>query len=180
MSANNLVTTSQCAPKPIYNDKTKHISALPPLKGRPWWVKLIVWIVALCGAAAILLVGIATLAVWILTPPRLTPLVEQTASSYLNADVHAKRVELTYWSTWPRLSLKVDSLTIVSKSLHGITAAERSRLPENADTLLTMEHFEGGIHMLNLLKINSRFMMCSSSGQTSISWLLILLASTTT
>ncbi len=132
--------------------KTKHISALPPLKGRPWWVKLIVWIVALCGAAAILLVGIATLAVWILTPPRLTPLVEQTASSYLNADVHAKRVELTYWSTWPRLSLKVDSLTIVSKSLHGITAAERSRLPENADTLLTMEHFEGGIHMLNLLK----------------------------
>lgn len=127
-------------------------SALPRLKARPWWVRLIIWIVALCGAAAVLLVGIATLAVWILTPPKLTPIVEQTASFYLNADVSVKRVELTYWSTLPRLSVKVDSLTIVSKSLKGISTAQRSLLPHNADTLLTMEHFEGGIHMLNLLK----------------------------
>lgn len=132
--------------------KNSHTSTLPPLKDRRWWVKLIVWIVALCGIAGVLFVGIATLAVWILTPPRLTPIVEKTASSYLNADVSVGRVELTYWSTWPRLSVKVDSLTIVSKSLQGISTAQRSLLPQNADTLLTMEHFEGGIHMLNLIK----------------------------
>lgn len=132
--------------------KTKQTSALPPLKGRPWWVKILAYTAGFFGMAAMLIVGIATLAVWILTPEKLTPIVEETASSYLNAEVKAKRVELTYWSSWPRLSLEVDSLTVVSHSLQGISMSERSLLPADADTLLTLEHFEGGIHMLNLMK----------------------------
>lgn len=133
-------------------ETTSHTSALPRLKGRPWWVKLILWIVGVAAAVAVILIGLTTLAVWILTPPRLTPLVEKTASSYLDADVTASRVELTYWSSWPKLTVEVDSLVVVSRSLGQLSPQERQSLPADADTLLAMDHFEGGIHILNLLK----------------------------
>jgi len=121
-------------------------------KKKPWWLRILLWIAGIGIGAAVLLVIAATLVVWILTPPRLTPLVEKIGSHYLNGRVEVSRVELTYWSTWPKLTVEVDSLALISHSLDSISPAERAVLPASADTLLSIAHFRGGIHMLYLLK----------------------------
>lgn len=86
----------------------------------------------------------------ILTPERLTPLAEKISSQYLLADVELKGVKLTFWETFPRLTLEVDSTTIVSHGLKEIDDETRRKLPSNADTLLTLGYFHGGINLSRL------------------------------
>ena len=74
-------------------------------------------------------------------------MVNRAASEYLLADVDAKRVELTFWHTFPRLEVTVDSLAIVSRSLREIPDSIRVTLPADADTLLTVNRFSGGINV---------------------------------
>lgn len=108
--------------------------------------------VGLSIAAVLLLVVVAfCVALWYLTPERLTPLVNRYGSEYLIADVDAARVELTFWSTFPRLNIRVDNLKIVSRSLDGLTPEQRRALPADADSLLNLERMSGGIHLLRLL-----------------------------
>lgn len=107
----------------------------------------VVWTVV---AVLLLTVGLVTTAVKLLTPERLTPLVGYCASTYLKADVRASRVELTFWSTFPRLTLEVDSLSVVSRSLSPLTDEERAALPVGADTLLTVDGFVGGVNLAQL------------------------------
>lgn len=97
-----------------------------------------------------LTVGLLTTVVKILTPDRLTPLVEHCASSYLLADVSASRVELTFWRTFPRLTVEVDSLSVVSRSLKPLSASEISSLPSGADTLLSVDGFSGCVNVAKL------------------------------
>ncbi|MDE7443818.1 MAG: hypothetical protein K2M65_06630, partial [Muribaculaceae bacterium] len=94
------------------------------------------------------------LVIWILTPAKLTPLVEKYANDYLNADLTVSRVELTLRPKFPILELSVDSLTIISRGLNGIDAAQRSELPVYADTLLNIPHLSGGINLATLLAGN--------------------------
>ena len=63
-----------------------------------------------------------------------------------------ERVELTFWSTFPRFNLDVRKLNVVSHSLRSLPAETRATLPADADSLLSLEKFSGGIHILNLLK----------------------------
>lgn len=101
-------------------------------------------------ALVLLTIGSATTAVKLLTPERLTPLVNYCASAYLRADVKATRVELTFWHTFPRLTLEVDSLSVVSRSLAPLTDTERASLPAGADTLMTVRGFAGGVNLAQL------------------------------
>jgi len=117
---------------------------------RPWWVRLLKGTAIALAVAVTLFVGVCSLAVWILTPPRLTPLVERTANKYLDADVTVGRVELTFWHTFPKLTLDVDSLTITSRALHELPDSIRQQLPANADSLLSVDKFHGGINLLPL------------------------------
>lgn len=122
-----------------------------PQPRRRWWVKALKitgWSVA--GIIALVVLTL-TLAVWILTPERLTPLVNKYASDYLNAEVRARRVELTYWSTFPRFRVDVDTLDIISHSLRDLDATHRAALPEWADSLLHVDHFDGTIDVPRLL-----------------------------
>lgn len=112
-----------------------------------WLALTITWMLV---AVVLLTVGLVTTAVKILTPDRLTPLVEYCASSYLLADVSASRVELTFWSTFPRLTVEVDSLSVVSRSLRPLSAAESSSLPPGADTLLSVGGFSGCVNLAQL------------------------------
>ncbi len=89
--------------------------------------------------------------VWILTPERLTPIVEQCANEYLNADVNIGKVELSFWSTFPQLKVDVDSLTIISDNFKELDATQRVALPNNADTLLSLAHFHGGVGVTALI-----------------------------
>jgi len=90
-------------------------------------------------------------ALWYLTPEKLTPIVNDAATSSLNAEVKAERVELTFWSTFPRLEIKVDSLTVVSRRFDSLTASEREALPQNPDSLLKLHQLQGGINVLSLI-----------------------------
>lgn len=101
-------------------------------------------------ALVLLTVGTLTTAVKLLTPERLTPLVNYCASTYLSADVRCSRVELAFWSTFPRLTLEVDSLSVVSRSLVPLTEAELASLPAGADTLMTVRGFSGGVNLAQL------------------------------
>lgn len=101
-------------------------------------------------AVMLLTVGAVTTAVKLLTPDRLTPLVNYCASTYLRADVKTSRVELTFWHTFPRLTLEVDSMSVVSRSLTPLSEMERESLPPGADTLMTVGGFSGSVNLAQL------------------------------
>ena len=57
--------------------------------------------IALASLIGLFLI-VCTLIVWILSPARLTPIVEEQASRLIDGEVHLQRVELTFWSTFPQ------------------------------------------------------------------------------
>lgn len=115
------------------------------------WKKILKRTGIAVGAVVLLLAAIITVALMYLTPARLTPLVNRYASEYLDADVNARR-ELTFWSTFPRLNLQIDTLGVVSRTLRVLGPEERASLPSDADSLLSLERLSGGIHLLKILK----------------------------
>lgn len=113
--------------------------------------RVLKWI-AICAAGLIgLFLIVCTLIVWCLTPPRLTPIVERQANRFLDADVSIGRVELTFWHTFPKMTVDVDSLCIVSRSLEALPDSVKATLPADADSLLSIGSFHGGINVMPLL-----------------------------
>jgi len=120
-------------------------------KRRPLWIRIVKWVAITCVAIVLLVAGVLSLVVWTLTPERLTPLVNKYASEYLLADVEAKRVELSFWTTFPEFSVTVDSLRLTSRALKPLPDSVRSALPADADSLLFLRRFSGGINIAHLL-----------------------------
>lgn len=121
-------------------------------KRRPLWARILIWLGAAVTTVALLIALVISLIVWILTPEKLTPLVNKYASEYLIADVNARRVELTFWHTFPRFSVDVDSLGITSRALRDLPDSVRATLPADADSLLFIKRFSGGINLAALAK----------------------------
>ncbi|MDE7407746.1 MAG: hypothetical protein K2M76_04935, partial [Muribaculaceae bacterium] len=121
---------------------------------RPAWRRILCAL--LITLAVIVLLASAAIGgiVWMLTPERLTTLVTDTANGYLNAEFKASRIELTWWSTWPQLSIEIDSMEIVSHSLDNLPADLQTQLPADADTLLRIDHVNGTINLTALLDMN--------------------------
>lgn len=115
---------------------------------KPFWKRLLKWAGITLAVAVGLFLLVCSLIVWILTPGRLTPLVGKYASEYLDADVSASRVELTFWKTFPRMRLEVDSLEIVSRSLRGYKGEIQVA---DADSLLSIRSFSGSVNVVKLL-----------------------------
>ena len=122
-----------------------------PSKKRPLWRRILkaAGIAAACVAGLFLLV--CTLIVWILTPGRLTPMVEKQASHMLDAEVNIDRIELTFWHTFPKLTIDVDGLEVMSHSLWQLPDSVKATLPADADSLLTLKSFHAGLNVLPLL-----------------------------
>ncbi|MDE7410642.1 MAG: hypothetical protein K2M94_01205 [Paramuribaculum sp.] len=118
---------------------------------RPLWRRLLKYL----GIGVLTLIGLVITAVcvalWYLTPEKLTPIVNRVASRELLADVRTSRVELTFWSTFPRLEIRADSIRIVSRRFDEADDELRVMLPADADSLLFMERLEAGINPLKLL-----------------------------
>lgn len=123
-------------------------------KRKPLILRFVKWLFVAAFAVLLLLVLLITGVVWTLTPDRLTPLVNRYASEYLMADVDAKRVELSFWSTFPKFSVEVDSLQVVSRAFNTLPDSVRRTLPADADSLLFMRRFSGGINLLKLFEGN--------------------------
>ncbi len=117
---------------------------------RPLWLRMLKWLGVTAAVVVGLFVAVCSLIVWILTPDRLTPLVERQASKYLLADVSLGRVELTFWKSFPKMTVDVDSMVIVSRSLGALPDSVLSQLPGDADSLLSLRSFHGGINVSKL------------------------------
>lgn len=99
-----------------------------------------------------LVVIIITVAVWYLTPQKLTPIVEREATDLIDGRVEVSRVELTFWKSFPRLELDVDSLRVISNTMHTVDDSLKAELPVYTDSLLSVDYIHGGINLLSLLK----------------------------
>lgn len=130
----------------------KEADGKPQVRASRLLLRKCVRIAAAALAVVVLLVaGLLTAVVVVLSPARLTPLVSKYSSEYIDGSVTAKRIELTFWSTFPRLSVDIDSLTLVSGALDSLDPDVRDRLPADADTLLTLRSLHGGLNLAALL-----------------------------
>ena len=109
------------------------------------------WAGIVIGSLVLLLAVIFAAIVWILSPSRLTPIVQDYANEYLiNSDTKIGSVELTIWKTFPCVALDVDNLTIVSHSLDAVPDSCRAALPANCDSLLQFDKFHLELNLLRL------------------------------
>lgn len=116
------------------------------------WRRVAKVLLAVVIALLLLVVIVPGAVVWILAPERLTPMVAEAGTEYLDAEVKVERVELSFWSTFPRLTVAVDDLSVVSHSLRHVSEEVRATLPQGADTLLTIGRFSGGVNLMALMK----------------------------
>ncbi|MBR5899751.1 MAG: hypothetical protein IKZ14_09845 [Muribaculaceae bacterium] len=88
--------------------------------------------------------------VWILSPERLTPIVNDVANKFVNnSQVNVERVELTFWRSFPQLRVDIDSLTVTS---HVLDSIDQSIVPADHSQLLSIGHFHGGVNVVSLIK----------------------------
>ena len=118
---------------------------------RPLWARILKWFAVAALSVVGLLILVCTLLVWIFTPARLTPLVEKVASGYIDGELSLDRVELTFWHTFPKLTVEVDSLVIVSHAFKNLPDSLSQTIPAGADTLASVGHFNGGLNLLPLM-----------------------------
>lgn len=114
----------------------------------PVWLK---WLIGILAAIIILIAGAITAIVQILKPSQLTALVEKYAPKFINGDIEASKIELTFWHTFPRLTLEADSLVLTSHALRSLPPSVQSQLPQWADTLLTLNKFTGTVNLPKLI-----------------------------
>lgn len=120
-------------------------------KTRHILLKTLKWVAITLGALLAIAIITISVAVSYLTPERLTPLVNRYASEYLLADVSTARVELSFWSTFPRLEISVDSLSVVSRSLDGLPPDALAAVPSDARWLAEIERFAGALDIPALI-----------------------------
>lgn len=114
---------------------------------KPLWCRWLKWISLTLIALICIALGAISIVLWYLTPEKLTPIVNKYAGEFADADIKLERVELTFWSTFPRLNLQVDNLEVISHSLNSLSPAERGNLTADADSLLRIERLSGGIDL---------------------------------
>lgn len=102
----------------------------------------------------VILVAISVAINFIFTSEKLTPMVLKVANSSMNARLNMERVELTFFSTFPRLGLQLTEGSLVSKAV-------RDTLWEKTDSLVTFKKCVVVIHPIDYLwskKINLRYL----------------------
>lgn len=95
---------------------------------------------------AVVLIVISVAINFIFTPDKLTPVVLEIANKSLNAQLKIKKVELTFFSTFPRLGLLIEDGILVSP----IDSLENHR----TDSLLSFKECKLFVNPLDFLKNN--------------------------
>ncbi|MDE6402797.1 MAG: hypothetical protein K2K86_03200, partial [Muribaculaceae bacterium] len=98
----------------------------------------------------VLLLLTVTAVLWYLTPEKLTPIVEREVTARIDGRLEVSRIELTFWSTFPRFELDVDSLLIISNRLNSVDSIDKSVIPANADSLFSVDKLHGAINVAAL------------------------------
>lgn len=108
---------------------------------------LLVALACVVGLIGLLLGGVAL----VLTPSRLTPLVNEYGSRYLNAEVRFDTVTLSLLRHFPNVGVRLSRGEIISKAFDGMPDSLRSQVPARADTLLRFDEFTLVLNLPQLL-----------------------------
>lgn len=133
--------------KETTHKETPQDKETPPVRKRSLLGRIFKWAGVILTLIIVLILVAVSLIIWTLTPERLTPLVEKYGSDYIEGEIKARRIELTFWSSFPRLIVEAQGLTIVSHAFDRLSQEERNLLPLDADTLLSIGRFSGGINL---------------------------------
>ena len=101
-------------------------------------VKKTLKIITLGTVLLVLLVAIAFVINFIVTPKKLTPVVLDAANQTLNAHLDMESVELTFFSTFPQFGLKVKNGSLVSKALNDSSWCKTDSLLSFKECVLTV------------------------------------------
>lgn len=103
---------------------------------RPGFKKFLkITLISIASLLGLCVVAIAV-AMWVVfTPSRLTPMVEDAADRYLDADVRIGRVDLKFFSSFPRLTLRIDDGELTVRGAADSVRAEGPLMPHR-DSLL--------------------------------------------
>lgn len=108
-------------------------------------------LISLGSLLGLCIVAIAAVLWLVLTPSRLTPMVEKAANTYLDADVRVGKVDVTFFSTFPRFTLKIDDGELVR---HMAEADSMSSSRPYRDSLLRFARCRVAFNPIPLLKDN--------------------------
>ena len=84
------------------------------------------------------------------SPERITRLIEEESSKYLDAQVKIGQLNYSIFKNYPWLSFEVDSLEVISTSLRGIPLEIRQQLPANSDSLASVVSIKGQVNLHDL------------------------------
>lgn len=103
---------------------------------KPLWKKIIKWaLLSLLSIVVLVSIGIGIAVHFVFTPAKLTPVVEKTAAAWLNADIRFRNIELTFFSTFPDLGIRIDDATVISGVFRDTTLAVS---PVACDSLISV------------------------------------------
>ncbi len=113
------------------------------------------------GISALIITGIIGIAflvsLYLLTPARLTPIVNKYATEYLDATVNFDSVQVSFFEEFPMVSVKLAGGEIISHAMQTDTAF-LSEHPTGIDTLMRFKEFMISLNITDLAnsKINIR------------------------
>ena len=95
----------------------------------------------------LLVVGVV---IWmVFTPERLTPVVRDIAKEYVTCEHQIGKVELTFFSTFPKFGLDIDSVVIIN-SIDGAQSDTLFATPELVATIDVAELLDNKLHIYDL------------------------------
>ena len=111
-----------------------------------------IFAVALSSIIGLVLLVIG-LAVWVVfTPERLTPIVREVANEYVQCEHTIGKVELTFFSTFPRFGLSIDSVTLINP-IEGAPKDTVVAIPQMKVSLDVMDMLEKQTVTVNELRL---------------------------
>jgi len=134
----------------LHKDNTH---STPDVKKKRSLLKLVARVAAwIVGVMAALVIMLFCVIAWILTPQRLTPMVEKAVNdNIIDARFSLGKAELSVWSTFPRLNLDLDSLSVVSRAFSELSKQELAKMPAGSDTLIKIDDFSASVNIPALL-----------------------------
>ena len=113
--------------------------------------RLLKWtLIPLGSLLALILLAVLGVA-FVLTPARLTPMVNDLAGRYLQAEVRFDTVRLSLLEHFPFVSLHLVNGEIVSHAFEGLPDSLRAEIPAAADTLLRFDRFTATVNLNALM-----------------------------
>ncbi|MDE5876758.1 MAG: AsmA-like C-terminal region-containing protein [Muribaculaceae bacterium] len=132
------------------NDSSDHKDTVsrPPLSRSLKVLRAAGWCVV--GIAGLMTVSLGAITFY-LTPQRLSRIVSQQASKYLNADVAVHNMQFTIWSSFPHFWISADSIRVTSHTLDNIPDSIAKVLPPDRAFLGSTHSLHGSINLAELI-----------------------------